>query len=306
MHPREITDRIYEVWKLNAQIIKEKQKIPGLFPLIQTCLLQQIEMSNELEAIHSSRRELASLIETEQSHPITRRFAGQVRQYQALMEKRTPFPKDSRAVRMIYDLLLLDDIRTVCPESLPDGKYFRKSEVFITNGLKTIHQNGLPENEIIRLMNETLLILSNEHPLISAALFHFIFEWLHPFYDGNGRTGRFLCVLKMAEDLELAGILHFSFTLQTRRKKYYRLFSDAESFWNRGDLTPFVIEFLELLIESMQEGLNMLQEKAALYLSALQRTDALSLSFSHSVFLKTMLELSFPSKDSVPKRSVAA
>lgn len=74
-------------------------------------------------------------------------------------------------------------------------------------------------------------------PLIKMAVLHYQFECIHPFYDGNGRTGRILMVLylSLAKRLELP-ILFISGYINTHRSEYYKLLrevtnSDAWKKW---------------------------------------------------------------------------
>ena len=76
---------------------------------------------------------------------------------------------------------------------LPDGIYFRHGDVYVANGIKNIHIGIAGEENINRLMEEFVNFYNSKNDtLIKMILCHFMFEYIHPFYDGNGRLGRFL------------------------------------------------------------------------------------------------------------------
>ena len=70
------------------------------------------------------------------------------------------------------------------------GRY-RHGKVAVV-GRDEIHHIGPPAERVPRLMTNLLAWLSStdEHPLIASSIFHYEFEFIHPFDDGNGRMGR--------------------------------------------------------------------------------------------------------------------
>lgn len=79
-------------------------------------------------------------------------------------------------------------------------------------------------------------------PLIRMAVLHYQFEAIHPFLDGNGRTGRILMVLYlvMREKLDLP-ILFISGYLLKNRPEYYRLLTDVTRNANWGEWTQLIL-----------------------------------------------------------------
>ena len=69
-----------------------------------------------------------------------------------------------------------------------------------------------PEDKIIEVV-ETMLqtVQRDDMPeMISALASHYLFEYAHPFYDGNGRTGRYLLALFLSEALSVPTVLSLS------------------------------------------------------------------------------------------------
>jgi len=84
-------------------------------------------------------------------------------------------------------------------------------------------------NEIIRLMTNLEKYINQDDiqdydPLVKMALIHYQFESIHPFYDGNGRTGRIINILYLIlQDLQDLPILYLSSYIIRHKTDYYRL-----------------------------------------------------------------------------------
>ena len=128
---------------------------------------------------------------------------------------------------------------------------------------RPVHHGVEPETKIIELMNRALSILSDaELPvLVRVSVFHFMFAYIHPFYDGNGRTNRFISSSVLSHSFNPIVGYRLSYSVKERIGKYYKGFSLCEHPLNRGDLTPFVISFSELIVNAMESMLDSLQEK---------------------------------------------
>lgn len=278
-----------EIQQQNAEVAKLTARIPSLDTLLFRCLLQEIQMSNDIEGVHSSRKELLAIqnrLIKQQAHT---RFAGQLRQYEALFNEKPKRPADSHEIRSIYDALLMEDVRADNPENLPDGECFRKDSVCITNGQDVIYHGIVPEDKIISALDSVLVQLAGQPAIIAGSVFHFVFEYVHPFYDGNGRMGRYLSTKILAENLELAGVLQLSLVLRENKSKYYKAFRQCESKMNCGDLTPFLIIFLELILLSFDSAIDLLHELSADHERGTGLIKSLNLSKRHEEFLELML-----------------
>ena len=87
-------------------------------------------------------------------------------------------------------------------------------------------------------------------PLIKLAIIHYQFESIHPFYDGNGRTGRILNILYLVlKDLIDAPILYLSKYIIRNKIEYYKLFQKTRE---TGNFEEWIIYML-IGIEEMSE-----------------------------------------------------
>lgn len=90
--------------------------------------------------------------------------------------------------------------------------------------MKVVHKGVEPEDKIIEVV-ETMLqtVQRDDMPeMISALASHYLFEYAHPFYDGNGRTGRYLLALFLSEALSVPTVLSLSRAIAENRSIYYR------------------------------------------------------------------------------------
>ena len=80
-------------------------------------------------------------------------------------------------------------------------------------------------------------------PLIKLAIIHYQFESIHPFYDGNGRTGRILNILYLVlKDLLDSPILYLSRYINDNKQTYYKLFKEIQ-----GEMEKYNEELKEKL-----------------------------------------------------------
>ena len=100
------------------------------------------------------------------------------------------------------------------------------------------------------------------HPLIKIALTHFQFECIHPFHDGNGRTGRILNILLLCQKGYLQyPILYASAYIIRNKNEYYDLFQQCI---READYTPFVYYILRSFKETADKTLSMILEIKAM------------------------------------------
>ena len=96
----------------------------------------------------------------------------------------------------------------------------------------------------------------DDHPAVTAGVFHFTFEKIHPFIDGNGRVGRLLASLILKQrDYALRGLVSMEEYFNEHRSDYYDLLSITDN-----DITLFVEFFLESIAESAEKTFEQLKD----------------------------------------------
>lgn len=123
--------------------------------------------------------------------------------------------------------------------------------------------------EILDLMTnlETFInddSLSDLDPLVKVAVIHFQFESIHPFYDGNGRTGRILNILYLIlQNLQTLPILYLSNYIIRNKKDYYRLLQEVRETENWEEWLLYFIKGIEETARETTELILQIKEQMA-------------------------------------------
>lgn len=264
-----------EVSNLAIQILKTDKKIgkiSGQLPTVaieqftRRCLIDEIMVTNKIEGVHSTRKEISGVLDELSEHAEQpkkhRRFFGLVAEYVKLQERAEIALNTCQDIRNLYDDIVLQDVLDENPDNAPDGKIFRKDSASIaTQTDKEIHRGVYPESAICEEMDKALAILKNDdiELLYRASAFHYMLEYIHPFYDGNGRLGRFIVSYLLSQELDPLLAYRLSYTITQNITAYYEAFKICNEPKNLGDITPFIIMMLRMVKESTEQleaGLN--------------------------------------------------
>lgn len=133
---------------------------------------------------------------------------------------------------------------------LENGR-FRSGGVGVFEGEALIHM-ALPAQFVPEHIQNLLIWYeqSELHPLIKSAVFHYEFEFIHPFVDGNGRLGRMWHSLLLGKWRELFFWLPMEELIQSRQKEYYEALGTADM---QADSAGFVELMLEIIRDSLLE-----------------------------------------------------
>ena len=133
---------------------------------------------------------------------------------------------------------------------LENGR-FRSGGVGVFEGEALIHM-ALPAQFVPEHIQNLLIWYeqSELHPLIKSAVFHYEFEFIHPFVDGNGRLGRMWHSLLLGKWKELFFWLPMEELIQSRQKEYYEALGTADM---QADSAGFVELMLEIIRDSLLE-----------------------------------------------------
>lgn len=103
-------------------------------------------------------------------------------------------------------------------------------------------------------------------PLIKMALIHYQFESIHPFYDGNGRTGRILNVLYLVlNNLLDSPILYLSNYINKNKDQYYKLFTEFRENNNYEDWIIYILKGIKETSKNTIELIKLIQNEMESY-----------------------------------------
>lgn len=268
----EVMTLAFNIVKLDKEIGKLCDMLPGVAidQYSKKCLIDEIVITNKIEGVHSSRKEIGEaldILETQsKSKGKHQRFVGLVNKYLKLITNEVVSLQNCQEVRDIYDEVFLEEVINEDPSNAPDGEIFRKGPVSVHSETdKVIHTGLKPESKIIEAITAALQFLNDDsvEELFRVCIFHYLIEYIHPFYDGNGRLGRFILSYGISRTLSPLISFRISETIKENINAYYKAFKTCNDQRNLGDLTPFLLMQLNIILTSMKELKRALQEKLA-------------------------------------------
>ena len=128
------------------------------------------------------------------------------------------------------------------------GRYRRGGVAVMGRG--RVHHVGPPAARVPSLMAHLLAWLGStaEHPLIVSSVFHYEFEFIHPFDDGNGRMGRLWQTLILTRWKALFASVPVESLIHARQSEYYGAIREGSA---RGESTPFIAFMLETILAAL-------------------------------------------------------
>lgn len=260
-----ILNLITDILKLDKMLTLKINYLPNiaLKQYSKKCIIDEIKMTNDIEGVISTRKEITEILEDFSGKKKGTRLYGLVKKYELLTQEDIDL-NNCNDIRYIFDELVLNQVSAEDSQNIPDGEIFRKDSVYIQNKTgKTIHTGINPESKIIETLTNCLDMLKNENynKLVSIAVFHYMFGYIHPFYDGNGRVSRFISSYLLSKELNPLISYKLSHTIKKNLDAYYKNFRIVNDEKNKGELTSFVEYFLGVLLDSLKDSMEYLNEK---------------------------------------------
>ena len=274
--------------KLPQIVIKE---------IIMKILSNELYKTNKIEGIETVKSEIhSSLKDNRISNKKSNKLDGIIKKYKDIMEnnfENTEHIDSLSSFRKIYDEMF-EDFEKSGNYKL-DGKYFRKDIVKVINGLGNTIHIGVNGEEAIEKNIEDLIQFMNikDIPfLIKASISHFFFEYIHPFYDGNGRFGRYLLSLYLARKLDNLTAFSVSYSISRNLDDYYKSFVEVEDVTNYGEITFFVENILKTIKNGQEMIIELLNDSVMRFKHSMEILDELTkeLSEKENIILQIYLQ----------------
>lgn len=165
---------------------------------------------------------------------------------------------------------------TLSGDDLNFSGIYRNDKVYIYSSLNELKHEGVNFQLLDSVMAEAIELTTNNQryfpKLIKGILLHYFTSYIHPFFDGNGRTARALFYFKaIKNDLKFIELLSISAYLKSHGKQYEKSFEKVVE--GDLDLTYFIDFNLDALIEALEKvsekvehllKINYLKEKFAI------------------------------------------
>lgn len=129
----------------------------------------------------------------------------------------------------------------------------RQGDVGVYRGTQLVHM-APPASQMQRLINDLLCWLEQTdiHPLIASSVFHYEFEFIHPFSDGNGRMGRLWQTLIMSHWRAELAWLPVETLIHFQQSRYYEILGQCD---RASDCTAFIEFMLRNMADTLREGI---------------------------------------------------
>ncbi|ENU99683.1 Fic family protein [Acinetobacter variabilis] len=137
------------------------------------------------------------------------------------------------------------------------GQY-RHGGVGVMSGDRVVHM-APPANQINRLTVDLLDWLNDSevHPLIQSSVFHYEFEFIHPFADGNGRLGRLWQTLILSRWNPIFADIPVESLIYQNQKAYYEALQAST---DRTDSAPFIEFILQMILDAILSSTDTAQD----------------------------------------------
>lgn len=146
---------------------------------------------------------------------------------------------------------LLRAHRLMMTDLVKENGRYRTGGVGVFDGQQCIHI-GPPAQRVPLLMADLLqwVRTTKAHPLVSSCVFHYEFEFIHPFADGNGRMGRMWQTLLLMQWNPLFAWIPVETLVKEHQGEYYAAIAQSD---REASSTPFITFMLRCLLQTMLE-----------------------------------------------------
>jgi Fic family protein len=271
--------------------------IPNQAMLINAVVLQEAKDSSEIENIITTRDELYRALTTAGKQPV---------QVKEVINYRKAIFTGFEIIKK-QGFLRVSDIETIQKTIIENNAGIRNmSGTVLKNDRtgKTVYTPPQEKSEILDLLGNFLeyfnLNQMDLHPLINLAILHYQFESIHPFYDGNGRTGRILNILYLLiNNLLDIPILYLSSYINKNKSDYYKLLNKVN---NTDDWEEYILYILKAIEETSLKTIDKINNIKELLEKAIEKAKARAPKIYRKELIELLFEQPYSKIDFVVKR----
>lgn len=258
--------------------------IPNQAMLINAVVLQEAKDSSEIENIITTQDELYEALTTNS------KYTSEIKE---VINYRSAIFLGQELIKK-QGFLRLKDVEELQNTIVENNAGIRNMPGTVLKNDKTgeiVYTPPQEKNEILDLLSNFLeyynLNQNDISPLINLAILHYQFESIHPFYDGNGRTGRILNILYLIiNGLLDIPILYLSSYINENKSEYYRLLQAV----NTADEWE---EWILYMLKAIEETANKTIIKINLIKELLDNTIKIAQENASKIYRKELIELLF-------------
>lgn len=265
--PFKITSKIIEL------ISNISEKIGEINTLQDSPYHIQLRKENRIKTIHSSLAIENNSLSLKQITDIIdgKRILGNPNEIQEVKNSIQAYdlllslnPYNEKDLLNAHKLMMQDLVER-------NGKY-RTDGVGIFDGERVVHM-APPAKRVPELMGDLFewLKTSDVHPLIKSCVFHYEFEFIHPFQDGNGRMGRLWQTVILKEWKEIFAWIPVETLIKENQKEYYNALGTSDSEANSTKFIEFMLTLILNTIEEIIKTENKVTQKVAVKVTANQK-----------------------------------
>ena len=240
---------------LTSEIVRLIGEISEQVGSIMACLGEnvpspQLRKKNQIKTIHSSLAIEHNSLSLKQMTDIIdgKRVLGapdEIQEVKNAIEAYRLMPEldayKEKDLLRAHQLMMKDLVR--------NSGHYRQEGVGVFDGDRCLHM-APPADRVPQLMDDLFKWVkkTDVHPLVSSCVFHYEFEFIHPFIDGNGRMGRYWQTMLLSRWKGIFAWLPVETIVKEHQQEYYNAIAKSDA---AGESTVFVEFMLQCLLEAM-------------------------------------------------------
>ena len=231
--------------------------LPNPYVIFNAITLGEAKESSEIENIVTTFDEIFKEMSYSKSNPASK----EVLNYRQAMLKGYNLVKENGFLSTNHII----QIHHIVEPEAGDLRKLPGTVIMNTKTGETLHtppQNYEEISDYLTNLEKYINIkdLEDTDAILKMAIIHFQFESIHPFYDGNGRTGRMINILylTLAKKLDIP-ILYLSKYINQNRRKYYELLNATQQ--DLSKIKDFILNFINSFMQTMNDASSLIKER---------------------------------------------